>query len=56
METAGDKDVHHRGQDRESAVAESYRRRYAEPDPEYEDLVARIGAVSAAACLAAGQD
>lgn len=37
----------------EDAVAESYRRRYAEPDPAHDELIAGIGAFSAAACLAA---
>lgn len=37
----------------EEAVAESYRRRYTEPDPAQDELVARIGQFSAAACLAA---
>ncbi len=36
----------------EDAVAESYRRRYADPDPDHDALVAQIGAFSAAACLA----
>lgn len=39
----------------EDAVADSYRRRYAEADPESDALVAEIGAFSAAACLAAGK-
>lgn len=37
----------------EEAVIESYRRRYAAPDPTHDALVARLGAFSAAACLAA---
>jgi predicted transcriptional regulator len=37
----------------EDAVTESYRRRYAGPDPGHDDLIARIGTFSAAACLAA---
>lgn len=36
----------------EDAVVESYRRRYAEPDPDHADLIARMAAFSAAACLA----
>jgi Arc/MetJ-type ribon-helix-helix transcriptional regulator len=40
----------------EDAVAKSYQRRYAEPDPEHDDLVARIGTFSAAAWLAAERD
>jgi Arc/MetJ-type ribon-helix-helix transcriptional regulator len=36
----------------EDAIAESYRRRYAELDPEHDDLVARLAAFTAAACLA----
>jgi Arc/MetJ-type ribon-helix-helix transcriptional regulator len=31
----------------EEAIAESYRRAYAEPDPQHDDLVARLGAYSA---------
>jgi hypothetical protein len=37
----------------EAAVVESYQRRYATADPAHDDLVARIGAFSASACLAA---
>lgn len=37
----------------EDAVVESYRRRYAEPDPGHDRLIADVGAFSAAACLAA---
>jgi Arc/MetJ-type ribon-helix-helix transcriptional regulator len=40
----------------EDAVAHSYRQRYADADPEHDDLIARIGAVSAAAWLAADRD
>ncbi|MGH8908493.1 MAG: hypothetical protein ACRD0K_18825 [Egibacteraceae bacterium] len=36
----------------EEAILESYRRRYAEPDPAHDELTARIAAFSAAACLA----
>jgi Arc/MetJ-type ribon-helix-helix transcriptional regulator len=36
----------------EDAVVESYRHRYADPDPHHAELVARIAAFSAAACLA----
>jgi hypothetical protein len=36
----------------EDAITESYRRRYSEPDPEHDELVARLAAFSAAACLA----
>lgn len=39
----------------EDAVAESYRRRYAEPDPDHDRRIAGIGAFSAAACLAADE-
>lgn len=38
----------------EDAVVESYRRRYADADPDHDALVAQIGTFSAAACLAAG--
>ncbi|CAN5788551.1 hypothetical protein BH23ACT8_BH23ACT8_01240 [soil metagenome] len=31
----------------EDAIAESYLRAYAEPDPEHDELVARLGAYSA---------
>ncbi len=37
----------------EEAIAASYRHRYANPDPDHDDLVAKLGAFSAAACLAA---
>lgn len=36
----------------EEAITESYRRRYAEPDPEHDQLVIQLSAFSAAACLA----
>ncbi len=36
----------------EEAIAESYRRRYAEPDPAVDDVIARLAAFSAASCLA----
>lgn len=31
----------------EDAIAESYRRTYSEPDPEHDELVARLGAYAA---------
>jgi hypothetical protein len=39
----------------EEAIAESYRRRYAEPDPDHDDLVAGLASFSVAACLAASR-
>ncbi len=36
----------------EEAIVDSYRRRYAEPDPAHDELIARIAAFSVAACLA----
>jgi Arc/MetJ-type ribon-helix-helix transcriptional regulator len=36
----------------EQAIAESYRRRYAEPDAEHGALIADLAAFSIAACLA----
>ncbi len=40
----------------EDAIAVSYRRRYANPDFPHDDLVARLGAFSATACLDADRD
>lgn len=40
----------------EDAVAKSYRRRYTEPDPEHDELVAHIGTFSAAAWLTAERE
>lgn len=37
----------------EAAIAESYRRRYANPDPGHDELVAKLSSFSVAACLAA---
>lgn len=37
----------------EDGIAASYRRRYAAPDAENDELVARLSAFSVAACLAA---
>ncbi len=39
----------------EEAITASYRHRYASPDPDQDDLVAKLGAFSAAACLAANE-
>ena len=39
----------------EEAIVASYRRAYATPDPGHDELVAALGAFSAAACLAAGR-
>jgi Arc/MetJ-type ribon-helix-helix transcriptional regulator len=36
----------------EDAITESYRRRYQTPDTDHDDLIARLAAFSAAACLA----
>jgi Arc/MetJ-type ribon-helix-helix transcriptional regulator len=36
----------------EDAIVESYRRRYAEPDPARDDLVEKLASFSVAACLA----
>jgi Arc/MetJ-type ribon-helix-helix transcriptional regulator len=36
----------------EDAIAESYRRRYAENDPSHDDLIERLASFSVAACLA----
>lgn len=40
----------------EEAIATSYQHRYAVPDPDHHELVAELGAFSAAACLAANAD
>lgn len=40
----------------EEAIATSYKHRYTAPDPEHDELVAKLGAFSAAACLAADAD
>lgn len=37
----------------EESIVASYQHRYANPDPEVDQLVAKLGAFSAAACLAA---
>ncbi len=39
----------------EAAIASSYRRRYLEPDPERETLVAALANFSVAACLASNE-
>jgi Arc/MetJ-type ribon-helix-helix transcriptional regulator len=39
----------------EDAITESYRRRYAEPDDDHDQLVARLAAFSVAACLATSE-
>ncbi len=39
----------------EAAIVESYRRRYAEPEPEQVELVGRIAAYGVAACLHDGR-
>ncbi len=39
----------------EDAIAESYRRRYAQPDPVHDDLIERLASFSVAACLADGE-
>ena len=39
----------------ESAIADSYRRRYSEPDPDQDQLVADTASFSVAACLAASE-
>ena len=36
----------------EDAIVESYRRRYAEPDPAHDELIEQIASFSVAACLA----
>lgn len=36
----------------EAAIIDSYRRAYAEPDPDHDALVAAVGRFSAASCLA----
>lgn len=36
----------------ENAIVESYRRRYAGPDPAHDELIEKIAAFSIAACLA----
>jgi hypothetical protein len=36
----------------EQAIAESYRRRYAQPDAAHDDLVASLASFSVASCLA----
>jgi hypothetical protein len=38
----------------EEAIAESYRRRYAQPDATRQELVAQLATFSAATCLADG--
>jgi len=39
----------------EDAIAESYRRRYAEPDTDHDPLIAHLASFSVAACLAASE-
>lgn len=39
----------------EAAITESYRAAYATPDPEHDELIARIGIASAAAVLGADE-
>ena len=39
----------------EDAIADSYRRRYSEPDPDQEQLGADMASFSVAACLAASE-
>ncbi len=39
----------------EDAIAESYRRRYAEPDTDNDQLITDIASFSVAACLAASE-
>lgn len=39
----------------EEAITASYQHRYATPDPDQDDLVAKLGAFSTAACLAANK-
>lgn len=40
----------------EDAIAASYRHRYRSPDPQHDELVAKLSAFSVAACLAANGD
>lgn len=39
----------------EEAIEQSYRQRYAEPSPEDEELIRKMAAFSAAACLATNE-
>ncbi len=39
----------------EASIIESYRRRYAEPAPEADELVQKLSAFSVAACLATSE-
>ena len=39
----------------EDAIVDSYRRRYADPAPEADELVRKLSAFSVAACLAASE-
>lgn len=40
----------------EDAIAASYRRRYVSPDLQHDELLAKLGAFSAASCLADDRD
>lgn len=40
----------------EDAIVASYRRRYADEDPDHNELVAQLAAFSIAACLAVNED
>lgn len=42
-------------QNGEEGIVASYRRRYQEPEADLDELVAKLSAFSAAACLAAGE-